>query len=159
MNNLRNWESRRTHQAWGTGSGNPAFMILACIAVNLITLVIALVFALAVTGDGYNDYSHGFGLAIMLPAPAAGLLWALIDVAVCHHSVLDPVYYLSEATILTAANIALGIITIMAYSWDSSSWVPGIFILLTAAGYIYITVVSARLVHKRKTRPQSQGTV
>ena len=57
--NIRDWESRRTHQAWGTGSGSPTFMILACLLVNLITFIIGAVFAVAVTGDGHNDYAYG----------------------------------------------------------------------------------------------------
>lgn len=52
----------------------------------------------------------------MVPAPAAGFVWALVDVAVCHYSVLHPIYYLSEASILAAVNIALGIMSVMLYS-------------------------------------------
>lgn len=59
MRNIRDWESRKTHLAWGTGSGNPALMVLACLVANFITLVLGIAFALAVTGDGYNDYSSG----------------------------------------------------------------------------------------------------
>lgn len=86
----------------------------------------------------------------MTPAPAVGLLWTLIDIVLCRFSVLHPIYYLVESTLLMAFNIAMGIISVMLYryltaafrnpdhtlilytSWDSSgSWVPGIFILIS----------------------------
>lgn len=54
---------------------------------------------------------------MMIPAPAAGLLWALVDVALAHYSVLHPIYYLTEASLLMAANVALGVVTIMLYSY------------------------------------------
>lgn len=63
--NIRNWESRQTRLAWGTGAGNPAFMVLACLIVNLITIIIAIIFSLLVTNDGYNDYSRGYELPIL----------------------------------------------------------------------------------------------
>jgi uncharacterized membrane protein len=59
MKNIRDWESRRTHQAWGTGSGNPALMVLACLVVNIIASIVAIVFNLAVIDDGNNDYGYG----------------------------------------------------------------------------------------------------
>jgi hypothetical protein len=89
----------------------------------------------------------------MTLAPAVGLLWTLIDIAVCHFSVLHPIYYLVESTILVGLNVAMGIISVMIYryltssschlqslrtlmyhySYDSDgSWIPGIFIFLTA---------------------------
>jgi hypothetical protein len=86
----------------------------------------------------------------MAPAPAVGLLWTLIDIALCRFSVLHPIYYLVESTILMGLNIAFGILSVMFYryfidtfsipdhslilhtSWDSSgSWVPGLFILFS----------------------------
>jgi hypothetical protein len=47
----------------------------------------------------------------MTPGPAAGLLWAAIDIALCHFSVLHPIYYLVESTILMALNIVFGIMS------------------------------------------------
>ena len=86
----------------------------------------------------------------MAPAPAAGLLWTLVDVVLCRFSVLHPIYYLVESTILMGLNIALGIMSVMFYrylnaiftisdqilishnSWDyDGSWVPGLFILFS----------------------------
>jgi hypothetical protein len=85
----------------------------------------------------------------MGPAPSASLLWTLIDVALCRYSVLHPIYYLVESTLLMCLNISMGILSIMFYkcvttapgsfatdadvytSWDyNASWVPGIFILI-----------------------------
>lgn len=60
--NIRDWESRRTHQAWGTGSGSPAFMILTCLAVNVISLIITIAFNVAVIDDGNNDFGLGYAL-------------------------------------------------------------------------------------------------
>lgn len=57
--NIRDWESRRTHQAWGTGSGSPAFMVLTCLVVNIIALIVTILFNLVVIKDGYNDYAGG----------------------------------------------------------------------------------------------------
>lgn len=57
--NIRDWESRRTHQAWGTGSGSPAFMILTCLVVNIIALIVTIVINLVVIRDGYNDFGYG----------------------------------------------------------------------------------------------------
>jgi hypothetical protein len=57
--NLRSYESRRTHQAWGTGSGSPAFMVLTCLVANLVTLIVAIIVNLTVVRDGSNDYSEG----------------------------------------------------------------------------------------------------
>lgn len=51
----------------------------------------------------------------MIPAPAVGLLWTLIDVALCRFSVLHPIYYLVESTLLMGLNIALGILSVMFY--------------------------------------------
>lgn len=51
----------------------------------------------------------------MTPAPAVGLLWALIDIALCHFSVLHPIYYLVESTLLTALNLILGSMSIGLY--------------------------------------------
>jgi len=57
--NIRDWESRRTLQVWGTGSGNPALMVLACLVANTIASIVAIVFNLAVIDDGTNDYGYG----------------------------------------------------------------------------------------------------
>lgn len=57
--NIRDWESRRTHQAWGTGSGSPAFMVLACLVVNIVALIVTIVINLVVIKDGYNDFGYG----------------------------------------------------------------------------------------------------
>jgi len=57
--NIRNWESRRTHQAWGTGSGNPVFMLLACLVANIIALIVAIVICVVEINDGPNDYGEG----------------------------------------------------------------------------------------------------
>lgn len=57
--NLRDWESRRTHAAWGTGSGSPAFMVLTCIVVNIIALIVAVVINVTVIKDGTNDFANG----------------------------------------------------------------------------------------------------
>jgi hypothetical protein len=59
MINIRDWESRRTHQAWGTGSGSPALMVLACLVVNFIALIVGIIINLTVINDGPNDYSYG----------------------------------------------------------------------------------------------------
>jgi hypothetical protein len=59
MKNIRDWESRRTHQAWGTGSGNPALMVLTCLIVNVIALLATVVVAVVVATDGQNDYAEG----------------------------------------------------------------------------------------------------
>jgi hypothetical protein len=59
MINIRDWESRRTHQAWGTGSGNPALMILTCLVINIIALIVAIVICAFVIEDGSNDLSYG----------------------------------------------------------------------------------------------------
>ena len=156
--NIRNYESRQTHQAWGTGSGSPAFMVLTCLFVNFIALVVTIAINLTVNNDGNNDYGEGTAWVFMAPAPAVGLLWTLIDIVLCRFSVLHPIYYLVESTILMALNIVFGIFSVMFYSWDSSgSWVPGLFILFSGVVYIAIMVISARLVHKHRTRPQSRG--
>lgn len=57
--NLRDWESRRTHAAWGTGSGSPALMVLTCVVVNIIALIVTVVINVTVIKDGINDYSNG----------------------------------------------------------------------------------------------------
>jgi hypothetical protein len=59
MMNIRDWESRRTHQAWGTGYGNPALMVLACLVVNIIALIVAVVICVFVIDDGPNDLGPG----------------------------------------------------------------------------------------------------
>jgi hypothetical protein len=85
----------------------------------------------------------------MGPGPAASLLWTLIDVALCRYSVLHPIYYLVESTLLMCLNVGFGVISVMfsrcatavlnisqhaltTYnSWDSgASWVPGMFIII-----------------------------
>jgi hypothetical protein len=55
----------------------------------------------------------------MTPAPAAGLLWTLIDMALCHFSVLHPIYYLVESTILMGLNVSVGIISVMIYRYST----------------------------------------
>ena len=62
--NIRVWESRRTHQAWGTGSGSPAFMVLTCLVVNIMSFITALVVNSTVIADGSNDYSEGYASII-----------------------------------------------------------------------------------------------
>lgn len=52
----------------------------------------------------------------MLPAPAAGLLWALIDAAVLHYSMLHPIHYLVESSLLMALHVSFGVLTAMFYS-------------------------------------------
>jgi hypothetical protein len=59
MMDIRAWESRRTHQAWGTGSGSPAFMVLTCLVVNTIALIVTIIINLTVVNDGSNDYGEG----------------------------------------------------------------------------------------------------
>lgn len=53
----------------------------------------------------------------MAPAPAVGLLWTLVDLVLCRFSVLHPIYYLVESTILMGLNIALGILSVMLYRY------------------------------------------
>jgi hypothetical protein len=57
--NIRNYESRGTHQAWGTGSGSPALMVLTCLVVNFIALIVTIVVNTTVVKDGSNDYGEG----------------------------------------------------------------------------------------------------
>jgi hypothetical protein len=54
----------------------------------------------------------------MAPAPALGLLWTLVDIALCHFSVLHPIYYLIESTILMGLNVSLGTISAMIYRYQ-----------------------------------------
>jgi hypothetical protein len=49
------------------------------------------------------------------PAPAASFAWTLIDVALCHYSVLHPIYYLVESTFLALLNAGFGIPGTMMY--------------------------------------------
>lgn len=56
--NLRDWESRRTHQAWGSGSGSPAFMILSTLVANIIALIVTTIVNLLINEDGSNDYGE-----------------------------------------------------------------------------------------------------
>lgn len=130
----------------------------------------------------------------MIPAPAVGLLWTIVDIALCRFSVLHPIYYLVESTLLMGLNIALGIITVMLYRYLTTAFTIskshtnivhqlGLFWLLGAwplylvqwcrvsalvaysrelatdiqCSYIAIMIISARLVHKHRTRPQSRG--
>ena len=58
----------------------------------------------------------------MTPAPAAGLLWTLIDMALCHFSVLHPIYYLVESTILMGLNVSVGIVTVMIYRYLTTNF-------------------------------------
>lgn len=53
----------------------------------------------------------------MAPAPAAGIIWALIDVALCHYSVLNPIYYLVESTLLMMLNAGMGSTSIAMYRY------------------------------------------
>jgi len=48
-------------------------------------------------------------------APGLGLVWTLIDVAVCHYSVLDPIYFLVESALLGSLNIGFAAPGIMMY--------------------------------------------
>lgn len=57
--NIRWWESRRTHQEWGTGYGNPPLMILISLAINVISLVVAVVCTLIVSRDLQDNYGGG----------------------------------------------------------------------------------------------------
>jgi hypothetical protein len=58
--NIRNYESRATHLAWGTGSGSPAFMVLACLILNFIALIVTVIINTTVVEDGHNDYNEGY---------------------------------------------------------------------------------------------------
>jgi len=72
--NLRNYESRGTHLAWGTGSGSPAFMILACLVVNFIALIVTIGINTTVVEDGHNDYSEGWASPEICDTFAATLM-------------------------------------------------------------------------------------
>jgi hypothetical protein len=48
------------------------------------------------------------GWSFTIPAPAVGIIWALIDGVVCHYFVLNAVYYLVESTLLMTLNVVLG---------------------------------------------------
>ncbi|KAM0695696.1 hypothetical protein Q7P36_004178 [Cladosporium allicinum] len=125
MINIRDWESRRTHQAWGTGSGNPALMILTCLVINIIALIVAIVICAFVIEDGSNDLSYGTGWSVFIPAPAAGIIWTLIDVALCRYSVLHPIYYLVESIWLFMLTFSCALTGILMYSWSQgASWLP-----------------------------------
>lgn len=52
----------------------------------------------------------------MTIAPAASLLWTLIDVPLCRYSVLHPIYYLVEGTLLMGMNLSLAIISIIFFA-------------------------------------------
>lgn len=52
---IRDWESRQTRQVWGTGSGNPALMVLTCLVVNLVSLIVSTAFNATVANREDND--------------------------------------------------------------------------------------------------------
>lgn len=52
---IRDWESRQTQRVWGTGSGNPAFMVITCLVANLITLVVSIAVNATVANHEDND--------------------------------------------------------------------------------------------------------
>lgn len=52
---------------------------------------------------------------MFIPAPSLGLIWTLVDVALCHYSVLHPNYYLTESTFLACLNAGFGIAGILIY--------------------------------------------
>lgn len=57
-----------------------------------------------------------------MPAPVLGLVWTLIDVALCRFWVLHPIYYLVESTILMGANITLAIIVLLIYGYFTAEF-------------------------------------
>lgn len=63
--------------------------------------------------NAVTDRLHRFAWAFMTPIPVIGILWALIDVALCHYSVLHPVYYLAESTILAILSAIFGAMSIV----------------------------------------------
>ncbi|KAL1590455.1 hypothetical protein WHR41_00891 [Cladosporium halotolerans] len=155
---IRDWESRRTHQAWGTGWGSPALMVLVCLVVNVVSLIVSIAVNATVANRRDNDYGYGTGWILMTIAPATSLLWTLIDVVLCHYSVLHPIYYLVEGILLLGMNLSLAIISILFFAWDKASWVPGIFMAISAIVYIGVMYFSARLIHENRKRPQSRGS-
>jgi hypothetical protein len=56
---IRRWESRRTHQEWGTGYENPTLMILISLIINVISLIVAVVCTLTVIRDLEENYGGG----------------------------------------------------------------------------------------------------
>lgn len=56
---IRDWESRRTHQAWGTGWGSPALMVLVCLVVNVVSLIVSIAVNATVANRRDNDYGYG----------------------------------------------------------------------------------------------------
>jgi hypothetical protein len=56
---IRRWESQRTRQEWGTGYGNPILMILISLAINVVSLIVAVVCTLTVIRDLQDNYGGG----------------------------------------------------------------------------------------------------
>lgn len=53
----------------------------------------------------------------MTIAPGTSLIWTLIDVALCHFSVLNSIYYLVESTLLMSINLIMGIMSALFYGY------------------------------------------
>lgn len=66
--------------------------------------------------EPFTEHNCSFGWALMTPAPTAGVIWSIIDVALCRLSVLHPIYYLTESVLLFAFNAALGVCSTMFFS-------------------------------------------
>ena len=52
---------------------------------------------------------------MFIPAPAAGIIWTLIDVALCRFSVLHPIYYLVESIWLFMLTFSCALTGILMY--------------------------------------------
>ena len=122
---LRDWQSTRTRQAWGT-TASPIVLLLVCLIANIIALIVSIAINATVANEPDNDLGEGYvegrkkpqskcrgtdmdstGWAIMMPAPCAALVWNVIDIAVCRLWVLSPVYTVSSSCILAAFYAAM----------------------------------------------------
>lgn len=56
--NFRNWESRKTRDAWGTGYGSPSLMVFACLVINLMNFVVMVAINATIANEPYNDYTR-----------------------------------------------------------------------------------------------------
>ena len=51
----------------------------------------------------------------MMPATVVGLIWQIVDIAICRFRFYGPVYSVVACTILAALYLSFGMLTILAY--------------------------------------------
>ncbi|KAF3929619.1 hypothetical protein ABW19_dt0210533 [Dactylella cylindrospora] len=130
---IERFVSPRTADSWVcVGHNTPIFYSVSLFIHSVIVLIVTILINVFEANEPGNDYGEGTGWSVMIPAPAATFIWAIVSILLCVYGNLWPMFVIVSYIIVGLALIALGILSILLYDWHTIAWLPGMFMFFLA---------------------------